>query len=89
MINLVKTIVDIQTLDNAIFNATKDGHRITYIIMNSRTLKTIDRAKDDAMSYQEIRDYSNMIDYIGIIYRGYNVALCENLKYGEVDIIYE
>lgn len=71
----------IQTLDTTKLNAAILGHKPRYLIMN---LETANNMNEKVINLD--RDKYLGTDYIAF-YRNIPIAYCEQLKYGEVELV--
>ena len=79
MINIAN-VINFEKLDNAI--SEKRNTTIKYLIMNSETLNAMIKEKEESAIY-----LVNITDYETVTYKGYKIAICEYLNFGEVDIV--
>ena len=86
LINIVETL-NIKALDDAIFEVRQKQH-IKYLIMNSDTFAGLDKMNPTAIYYESKESCNTSLLYTTRTYKGHAIAICEDLNYGEVDIIY-
>lgn len=70
--------LDTNYLINSIINSKE---KINYIIMNEDTLKDIKK------DFSSIMPYTTTDEYYYSTIHGISIAICNKLKYGEVDLI--
>ena len=77
--SILKTELDLEELNNKIVFSSRDSQ---YLIMNSLTYETLVKqaVKPDLQKFERGAWYYSS-------YKGLYIAICENLNYGEVDII--
>ena len=87
LVNLINEI-NIQTLDKAILNLTqKQNYKIKYLIMDSDTFADLKGINPAGIYQQAKKGADSNLFYSVVTYKNCVIAICENLSYGEVDII--